>query len=118
KLLDRIQSLCAATGEAAAAPPRPLPPARTASVEGGTAIINEETLGQLEALGSSPAFVEKLVSVFVADSEALLGKVERALAARNEPEFRSVLHAIKGSSASMGTDRLTGLCRALGRLSD
>jgi HPt (histidine-containing phosphotransfer) domain-containing protein len=33
-------------------------------------------------------------------------------------EFRSLLHAMKGSSASMGTDRLTALCGNLGRLSD
>jgi hypothetical protein len=28
------------------------------------------------------------------------------------------LHAVKGSSASIGTDRLTALCASLGRLSD
>jgi len=48
----------------------------------------------------------------------LLERVEQALAARRYIEFRSLMHAAKGSSASMGTDRLTRLCDALGRLSD
>jgi HPt (histidine-containing phosphotransfer) domain-containing protein len=82
------------------------------------AVANAETLGHLEELSSSPAFVEKLIGVFVADSSALLARVEQALNARNLQEFRSLLHAMKGSSASMGTDRLTALCGDLGRLSD
>jgi len=77
-----------------------------------------ETLSHLEELGSSPAFIEKLISVYLADSAALLDKVEGALASRNIQEFRAHLHAMKGSSASMGTDRLTRLCTQLGKLSD
>jgi two-component system sensor histidine kinase RpfC len=84
----------------------------------GTAVINTETLGHLEELSSSQAFVEKLVGVFVTDSAALLVRIEQSLSARNLQEFRSLLHAMKGSSASMGTDRLTELCGSLGRLSD
>jgi HPt (histidine-containing phosphotransfer) domain-containing protein len=49
---------------------------------------------------------------------ALLTRIEGALAARNAQEFRSILHAMKGSSASMGTDRLTRLCTDFGKLSD
>jgi len=85
---------------------------------GGVAVINTETPGHLEELSSSPVFVEKLVGVFLADSTALLGRIEQAINARNAQEFRSLLHAMKGSSASMGTDRLTTLCASLGRLSD
>jgi HPt (histidine-containing phosphotransfer) domain-containing protein len=82
------------------------------------AVVNAETLGQLEELGSSAAFVEKLVGVFVADGGVLLGRIEQALAGRNYQEFRSHLHAMKGSSASIGTDKLTELCASLGRLTD
>jgi len=58
------------------------------------------------------------VGVFVSDSATLLTRIEQALAARNYGEFRALLHAMKGSSASIGTDRLTRLCGTLGRLSD
>ena len=47
-----------------------------------------------------------------------LGRIERSLAGRNYHEFRALLHAMKGSSASMGTDRLTVLCSLMDRLSD
>jgi HPt (histidine-containing phosphotransfer) domain-containing protein len=81
-------------------------------------VVNRETLGHLEELGSSTAFLEKLVNVFLSDNAALLTRAEKALAARDYAEFRSVLHAMKGSSASIGTDRLTALCSRLGGLAD
>ena len=74
-------------------------------------MVNAETLGHLEELGSSLAFVEKLIRVFVADSAAILERIEKVLAARDYHEFRSLVHAMKGSSASMGTDRLTRTVR-------
>ena len=82
------------------------------------AVVNIETLGHLEGLSASAAFIEKLIGVFLADSGALLTRIEQALTSRNCGEFRSLLHAMKGSSASMGTDRLTALCGSLGKLSD
>ena len=69
-------------------------------------------------LGSSHAFVERLVKVFLDDNATLLDRIESALSARNYQEFRALVHATKGSSASMGTERLTRLCDGLGRLSD
>jgi HPt (histidine-containing phosphotransfer) domain-containing protein len=82
------------------------------------AVVNLETLENLRELGSSAEFVERLVGVFIADTSALLARIEQALAGRNFQEFRSLLHAMKGSCASMGTDRLTQLCTGLGKLSD
>jgi HPt (histidine-containing phosphotransfer) domain-containing protein len=82
------------------------------------AVVNVETLQQLEELGSSFAFIEKLVGVFLTDSAATLERMEKALVAHEHREFRSLVHALKGSSASMGTDRLTSLCSRLGSLSD
>jgi HPt (histidine-containing phosphotransfer) domain-containing protein len=62
--------------------------------------------------------MDKLIGVFVADNVTLVSKIEGALAARNVGEFRSHLHAMKGSAASMGAERLTALCKDMGRLSD
>ena len=56
--------------------------------------------------------------MFVADSETLLAKMEDAVAARNFGEFRAHLHAMKGSAASIGTERLTRRCATLGRYTD
>jgi HPt (histidine-containing phosphotransfer) domain-containing protein len=56
--------------------------------------------------------------VFLADSAALLERIEKVLAGRDYHEFRSLVHAMKGSSASIGTDRLTRTCTTVGALSD
>ncbi len=80
--------------------------------------LNIETLGHLEELGSSPAFVKKLFGVFVEDSVALLDRIDAATAARRYDDIRAQLHALKGSSASIGTERLTQLCARLGNCSD
>jgi two-component system sensor histidine kinase RpfC len=118
KLLEEIQSLCAP--KAQEAPPKhaavELP--RRAEKGGPAPVVNAETLADLEELGSSPAFMDKLVGVFVADNVSLVGKMESALGTRNVGEFRSHLHAMKGSAASMGAERLTLYCKELGRYSD
>ena len=116
RLLEQVAALGAPRQEPAGRPETPAAPPAPPAVE--PPAINTETLGHLEELGSSAAFIEKLIGVFLNDSSALLGRMEQALAGRNYGEFRSLLHAVKGSSASMGTDRLTHICRRLGKLSD
>jgi two-component system sensor histidine kinase RpfC len=113
RLLDAVRALAGAKPEAVAKP-------ETASAPppGAPQVVNAETLGHLEELGSSVAFVEKLIGVFLSDSAGLLARIEQALAGRNYYEFRSLVHAMKGSSASVGTDRLTRLCGQVGSLSD
>jgi len=118
RLLEEIQTLASADAEARAAEPAPVARAARPAALPVPAVVNAETLGHLEALGSTAAFVEKLVRVFLADSTSLLARIEQALTGRNVGEFRSLLHAMKGSSASMGTDRLTALCTSLGKRAD
>jgi two-component system sensor histidine kinase RpfC len=120
RLLEQIQTLGfrdeATRSAGPAGAPAPVRAPKPAAPD--SSVINFETLGHLEELGSSPAFVEKLIGVFLADSHALLERIEGALAARNFGEFRALMHAMKGSSASMGTDRLTRLCDTLGKRTD
>ncbi|HYX64987.1 MAG TPA: response regulator [Burkholderiales bacterium] len=119
KLLEEIHALTSSQAE----PHRRRTPIAvvptTPELEASRAVpVNAETLARLQELGSNPAFVERLVSVFLADNAALMSRIEQALAGRNYPEIRPLLHAMKGSSASMGTDRLTALCGKIGALSD
>ena len=81
-------------------------------------MVNVETLRHLEELGSSPDFLEKLIAVFIADGAGLMKRLDQAVAARNCGEIRSLVHAMKGSSVSMGTERLTRSCDAFEALSD
>jgi two-component system sensor histidine kinase RpfC len=114
RLLDELRNLTAGrpkeSGRAAAVAAVPAP--------AGAEVVNTETLMHLEDLGSTHDFLERLVGVFVADSLSLLAKMEASVAARNFGEFRSHLHAMKGSAASIGTERLTRLCATLGKCSD
>jgi two-component system sensor histidine kinase RpfC len=123
RLLEQIQSMVAA--KAVSEVPHESPqqispriPREPATALEPAPVVNAETLAHLEELGSTPEFLEKLIGVYLNDSATLLDKVEAALASRNIQEFRAHLHAMKGSSASMGTDRLTALCSQLGKLSD
>jgi two-component system, sensor histidine kinase RpfC len=117
RLLDEIQRLAAPKAAPVQFPVQQIGLPRAAPAA-APAVVNAETLVHLEELGSSLAFVEKLIRVFLADSSALLERIEKVLAGRDYHEFRSLVHAMKGSSASMGTDRLTGTCSSLGSLSD
>lgn len=114
RLLEELQRLCAGKPrEAVRAAPAAPPPGAS-----GAAVLDAEILANLDELGSSPAFLEKLVEVFVADNTALMSKIEAALGARNVAEFRAHMHAMKGSAASMGALRLLRLCASFGQLSD
>ena len=119
RLLDELQHLC---GGPALEAPTPAPVrgvhVTRAGETGAIPVVNPGTLADLEELGSSPGFMEKLIGVFVADNATLVAKMEATLAGRNVGEFRSHLHAMKGSAASMGAERLTALCKDVGRLSD
>ena len=117
RLLDEVQALSFGKLEARGAE-FPAVVRGSGGAQAATLVINRETLGHLRQLSPNAAFVENLVGVFLADSDALLGRVEKALAARDYREFRSLLHAMKGSSASIGTERLTVLCGTLSHLSD
>ena len=117
RLLDEIQRLAGPRAEPARkVEPQLLRPKPAAPAS--PAVVNADTLQHLEELGASLAFVEKLVGMFLADSASTLARMEKVLAAREYHEFRSLLHAMKGSSASIGTDRLTSLCSSFGSLSD
>lgn len=97
-----------------------LPAARNTAMDNGEAAstINPGALADLEELGSSPGFMDKLIGVFVADNGTLVAKMESALSRRDVGEFRSHVDAMRGSAASIGAERLTGYCRDVGRLTD
>jgi len=120
RLLEELLSLCDGKGQEAARPGAIAEMPRVSRLEktGPTPVINGNTLADLEELGSSPAFMDKLIGVFVADNATLMAKMEGSLGARNIGEFRSHLHAMKGSAASMGAERLTVYCKEVGRYSD
>ncbi|HZQ74964.1 MAG TPA: ATP-binding protein [Burkholderiales bacterium] len=115
RLLDEVAA--AAGRQAGAQAPQPLAaPREKPAAE--LPVVNTDTLAHLRELSNSPGFVKKLCGVFVADSKALIERIEAAAAARNYGELRSHLHAMKGSSASLGAERLARLCTEIGAGAD
>ena len=87
RLLDEIQRLCRREARAGTGARRSDPgaTARRAPRAAAPAVVNAETLGHLEELGSSLAFVEKLIRVFLADTAAILERIEKGLAGTRLP---------------------------------
>jgi two-component system sensor histidine kinase RpfC len=106
-LLGAIDKLCRRGTKGAAA--RQEQGGHTESVE--PAVLNMHTMELLEGLGSANSdFLERLVSVFVAENRLLLDKMKAAAANGLHGELQGLIHAMKGSAASIGTDRLAHLC--------
>lgn len=80
--------------------------------------LNLETLRLLEGLGTQSGFMERLIKVFIGDNRQLLEKMERSLAGKDFSEFRRLLHAMKGSAASIGAEQLAQSCGAMNGLTD
>jgi two-component system sensor histidine kinase RpfC len=105
RLIDAIAKLSQPAEVAQPARTEPRPAAEVAS-----GLLNYETLGLLEGLGSRSDFMEKLIRVFSDDNAALIDKMEEAVAAKRYGELRSLLHALKGSAGSIGADELARTC--------
>jgi two-component system sensor histidine kinase RpfC len=112
RLLDAIAKL----GEGGATAPvaAPMPPAsERPGARAGTLVLNPETIALVAELGSGPDFLQRLVDVFLADTRKLLDQLEAAVRGGRAQEARAHVHAIKGSAASLGTDRLVAACDEL-----
>jgi HPt (histidine-containing phosphotransfer) domain-containing protein len=107
RLLDAIAKLgegqCIATRapEPATGVPRP-----------AALVLNPETIALVAELGNSE-FLQRLIDVFMEDTATLLDQLDVAVRAGRAEDARLDLHAIKGSAASLGTDRLASACDEL-----
>jgi len=90
----------------AIAPPRPA----------HAPLLNAKTLGDLEQMGRDPQFVPYLVQMFGEDSSQLLMRIEEALARHRRDDFKTHVHALKGSALNLGADRLFAHCTRIGAL--
>ena len=55
----------------------------------------------------------ELIDLYVATSATLLAELRMAMETGNVAAFRSLVHQLKGSSASLGVHALQSLCKAL-----
>ena len=117
RLLDMIAEICG-RGEMAVQVPATAPRRSVVSVAGAPEILNLDTISLLEELGSGSDFMKKLIDAFIKDSLQILARIDREHDKLSTGEFRTLLHALKGSVASVGADRLTQYCNRIGATSD
>lgn len=122
RLLDTIAQLVS-PGTAAQAPEPPASPPprrRQLAATGAPQVLNPDTLQQLEELGagSSGEFMERLIGAFIKDTEQILRRVDQDATFKPGGDFRSLVHALKGSVSSVGADRLTQYCNRVSAMSD
>ena len=67
-------------------------------------------LHDLERVSDDAQFVQHLVELFAEDSLHLLVKIEEALMHHHHAEFKSHVHALKGSALNLGAKRLFTHC--------
>ena len=72
--------------------------------------IDCNTLETLRELSADPAFLSRLVQGFISDTESLLPRMENAIASKKHEKYMDHIHALKGSSGSIGASTLHILC--------
>jgi two-component system sensor histidine kinase RpfC len=106
RLLDTIANLIAKRASAQAA-------AVAGSDESQAAVVNPAALAELELIGSGSTFMPELINGFIQDGEALLRQMEAAIAAKQYITLKDLVHAMKGSAATLGADQLCKSCVAI-----
>ncbi len=112
KLYATIEQLAEKRSREKAGVVRAIAPPRPAHAP----LLNAKTLRDLEQMGRDPQFVPHLVQMFGEDSSQLLTSIEEALARHRRDEFKTHVHALKGSALNLGADRLFAHCTRIGAL--
>jgi two-component system sensor histidine kinase RpfC len=74
-------------------------------------ILDYKTLESLNRLTDDNNFVPTLISGYLTDTKEQLSRLELAVSNKQYDLFRELLHAMKGSSGSVGALKLHGQCK-------
>ena len=76
-------------------------------------ILDSEVLNNLSSLDNDKRFIEGLINGFFKDAKDLLSRLEASVAERNYSAFSDHIHALKGSSGSIGALALYVRCKEI-----
>ena len=79
--------------------------------DGSRNVLNWDRLNDVTE-GDS-AFARELIGVYVRDSATLIDELESALACMDVDSVTKAAHTLKGASASIGADELSGIAASL-----
>jgi two-component system sensor histidine kinase RpfC len=83
-------------------------PSSEENLESMPPLLNGNKLLELQALRGSGS-IQELVDVFVSDTEELLSAMEDALRTASQERFRELSHALAGSAANIGAEKMRDL---------
>ena len=112
KLYSTIEQLAGKRARSASSVVQPIAPQKQTQVP----LLDLGTLRELERMSQDPQFVQQLVGLFRDDSSALMSRIEESLAHHRSEEFKSQVHALKGSALNLGAKRLFAHCTEIGML--
>jgi HPt (histidine-containing phosphotransfer) domain-containing protein len=77
-------------------------------------VVDEEVLKSLsDAVGGDPAFVEGMLTEFIAEAEEQISAAEQAYAANNCKGVQAELHTLKGNSGTLGAAKVHLICEQI-----
>ncbi len=100
-----------------------VPPSVVVGTSGGrskakkTGVVRTK-LGELRALSADESFLIELVNTFVQDADILITKLQNAYRRGDYQELREVAHALKGSAASIGANKLFEIVKDVFHIKD
>jgi two-component system sensor histidine kinase RpfC len=90
-----------------------LPESRTSS----NPVLDIPTLDELAMLGKDVDFMNDLIHGYIRDTELLISQAHTALLENKQNEFQDLIHALKGSSRSIGAVSLSSTAERLHKMS-
>lgn len=79
-------------------------------------VLNTQALNDLEHVSKDKKFLDDLIVEFIVVNGNYLDSLEETLNEGNQEKFKEIVHAIKGSSLSIGAISLKMICRRLEKL--
>ena len=100
----------------AAQPDRPAPLPVEPAMAGSNGGLDFSALAPLQR--SHPALLARMFATFAEHAPKMCGRIETAVIDANVDALRIAAHSLRSSSANVGAQRMSGLCRELERLSE
>ncbi len=110
-------AVCATTGLGWAMPSRMAQRSAFGGHHAAEKVLDRQCLADLEQVSTEPRFLDELIVEFMVENRRLIDGLENALIEHEWDKVKDILHAIKGSSLSVGATSLKLLCRHIEKLS-
>ena len=111
KLLRAIETLGSFTDKHSREPAETATAHHKGTTNSDTPTLDYKVIQQISELSSENDFISSLVNGFLVDTEKQLTLMEQDLSEKKYDEYRESVHALKGSSGSIGAMQLHSCCK-------